>query len=230
MEVRKIKIGPEDESRLRELLRIHEAAVDRLTDEQLDEAEQRTSEQIQNFLQNHGASQPTKSVLRFRRPLKSGAMAFLAAAAAVLFVQMNISEQNPYEPQIVSKGTVQGPALSCESSVVESDGTTPQYDRTHYLVKANKKSYLKLHCGQPVFVHVGYMKGSSFFLEVRNLTVSTTESVVMRGKNRVDVTALARKKSGLMVLVTEKPISKVELSDADRQGFWMDDLPLAIKP
>ena len=46
MELRAIEIGPEHEQRLRELLKIHEKAVDTLSDCELDKAEQDFSQRI----------------------------------------------------------------------------------------------------------------------------------------------------------------------------------------
>ncbi|WP_141731445.1 hypothetical protein [Oligoflexus tunisiensis] len=230
MEVRKIRIGPEDEARLRELLRIHEAEIDSLSDEQLDVAEDQTSERLVRLLNKQGNSN-TKSISipRSRSPWKAGTVAFLAAAAAVLFVQSRMSENESYQPQLVTKGITKASRLACESSIVESDGTTPDFAGAHYLVKADKSSYLKLHCGQPVYVHVGFMKGELLHLEMSNLSVSVSEKVVMNGIDRVDFTSLVRARNGLAVLVTDRPLNKQDLNAAERSGYWLEEVPLKIK-
>jgi hypothetical protein len=143
MEVRKIQIKPEDETRLRELLKIHEADIDQLSDDELDAAEAQASQKLQKLLQKQSQPQPTPSVLRFRQPLKTGTMAILAAAAVMLFMQRNQSVNDV--PSMVSKGTEPVAAVSCDSSVFEVENKTNQ----------TTDHYLKLYCGQPVYVHLG---------------------------------------------------------------------------
>jgi hypothetical protein len=228
MEVRKIKIGPEDEARLRELLRIHEAEIDSLSDDQLEVAEDQTSERLKTLLNKPIHSNPI-SLPRSRSPWKAGTVAFLAAAAAVLFVQSRMSDEALHQPQLVSKGITKASRIDCESSIVESDGTTPDHVGDHYLVKADKSSYLKLRCGQPVYVHLGFMKGELLHLELSNLSVSVSEKVVMNGIDRVDFTSLTRARKGLTVLVTDRPLDKQDLNPAERSVFWVEEVPLKIK-
>lgn len=229
MEVRKFKIGPEDEARLRELLKVHEADIDRLSDEELDAAEEQTSQRLKRLLQKQSNPNQNKSLLRFRLPLKTGTMAFLAAAAVMLFMQMEVNENIPNASQVVSKGTSPVSDVSCESSIVESDGATPDYDNGHYVIHKDKNSYLKLHCSQTVYVHVGYVQGEILHLELSNLEISTAEKLVMNGHQRLDFTALAQQKSDLMVLVTEQPLEKLDLTPADRAGLWFEEIPLVIQ-
>lgn len=229
MQVRTITMGPEDQLRLRELLKIHEAEIDSMTDDELDVLEQATSDRLQRLLETHDNPQPLSNVRPLRIPMKTGTVAFLAAAAALVFVHMQFRNPIAFEPEMVSKGLEPASAVSCESSIVESDGTTPAFDQNVYTVPAGKSSYLKLHCGRPVYVHIGVMKGDSLHLELQNLSVSPAEKVVMRGLDRVDFTALVARQANTVVLVTEKPISVSELGAKDRNGFWMEDVPLKIQ-
>ncbi|HET9240537.1 MAG TPA: hypothetical protein VFO10_24955 [Oligoflexus sp.] len=218
MEVRKIQITPEDETRLRELLKIHEADIDRLSDDELDAAEAQTSQSLQRLLQKQSQAQPAPSVLRFRQPLKTGTMAFLAAAAVMLFMQRN---QNVTDVQsMVTKGTEPVAAVACDSSVFEVEN------------KVNKTSdhYLKLYCGQPVYVHLGYVQGETLHLEMSNLSVSAQENVVMKGSQPLKFTPVAPQESHLMLLVTEKPLNTMDLSPADRSGLWIEELSLKTAP
>jgi hypothetical protein len=218
MEVRKIQITPEDETRLRELLKIHEADIDKLSDDELDAAEVQTSQKIQRLLKKQSQPQPSPSVLRFRQPLKTGTMAFLAAAAVMLFMQRNQSVNDV--PSMVTKGTEPVAAVACDSSVFEVEN------------KANQTTdrYLKLYCGQPVYVHLGYLQGETLHLEMSNLSVSTQENVVMKGSQPLKFTTLDPKESSLMLLVTEKPLNKMDLSPADTSGLWIEELSLKTAP
>jgi hypothetical protein len=218
MEVRKIQITPEDETRLRELLKIHEADIDKLSDDELDAAEAQTSQKIQRFLKKQSQPQPSPSVLRFRQPLKTGTMAFLAAAAVMLFMQRNQTVNDV--PSMVTKGTEPVAAVACDSSVFEVEN------------KANQTTdrYLKLYCGQSVYVHLGYVQGEMLHLEMSNLSVSTQENVVMKGSQPLKFTTLDPKESSLMLLVTEKPLNKMDLSPADRSGLWIEELSLKTAP
>ena len=218
MEVRKIQITPEDETRLRELLKIHEADIDKLSDDELDAAEAQTSQKLQRLLKNQSQPEPTPSVLRFRQPLKTGTMAFLAAAAVMLFMQRN---QTPTDiPSMVTKGTEPLAAVACDSSVFEVENRANQ----------STDHYLKLYCGQPVYVHLGYVQGEMLHLEMSNLSVSAQENVVMKGSQPLKFTALAPKDNHLMLLVTEKPLSTMDLSPADRSGLWIEELSLKPAP
>jgi hypothetical protein len=218
MEVRKIQITPENQTRLRELLRFHEADIDKLSDDELDAAEAQTSQRLQSLLQKQSQPSPTPSVLRFRQPLKTGTMAFLAAAALMLFMQKNhdVTDVSP----VVTKGAEPLAAVACDSSVFEVEN------------KANKTTehYLKLYCGQPVYVHLGYIQGEMLHLEMSNLSVSAQENVVMKGSQRLKFTTLAPKVTGLMLLVTEKPLNTMDLSPADRSGIWIEELALKAAP
>lgn len=218
MEVRKIQITPEDETRLRELLKIHEADIDKLSDDELDAAEAQTSQKIQRLLKKQSQPQPSPSVLRFRQPLRTGTMAFLAAAAVMLFMQRNQSVNDV--PSMVTKGTEPVAAVACDSTVFEVEN------------KANQTTdrYLKLYCGQPVYVHLGYIQGETLHLEMSNLSVSTQENVVMKGSQPLKFTTLDPKESSLMLLVTEKPLNKMDLSPADRSGLWIEELSLKTAP
>lgn len=218
MEVRKIQVTPEDETRLRELIKIHEADIDRLSDDELDAAEAQTSQKLQRLLQKQSQPQPAPSVLRFRQPLKTGTMAFLAAAAVMLFMQRN--QTAPDISSMVTKGTEPVAAVACDSSVFEVEN------------KVNKTTdrYLKLYCGQPVYVHLGYVQGETLHLEMSNLSVSAQENVVMKGSERLKFTTLAPQENHLMLLVTEKPLNTMDLSPADRSGLWIEELSLKTVP
>lgn len=218
MEVRKIQITPEDEARLRELLKIHEADIDKLSDDELDAAEAQTSQKLQRLLRKQSQPQPTPSVLRFRQPLKTGTMAFLAAAAVMLFMQKN---QNVDDVStMVTKGIEPLAAVACDSSVFEVEN------------KANKTAdhYLKLYCGQPVYVHLGYIQGEMLHLEMSNLSISAQENVVMKGGQPLKFKTLAPQEGGLMLLVTEKPLNTMDLAPADRSGLWIEELALKAVP
>jgi hypothetical protein len=229
MEVRKIKILPEDEHRLRELLKIHETDIERLSDEELTAVEDQMSLRLRDLLHKHQKSPHNQPVLRLRRPLKAGAVAFLAAAAVLLFMQMQFQESIPHVSELVTKGNEPATRISCDSTVVESDGTSPDIQDGQYLIPSGKSSYVKLHCGQPVYVHVGYLRADMLHLELSNLAVSMKDKVVMQGIDRVDFTALAKQNSGLVVLVTDKPLDKLDLTPKDRAGLWFEELPLLIK-
>jgi hypothetical protein len=200
------------------LLKIHEADIDKLSDDELDAAEAQTSQKIQRLLKKQSQPQPSPSVLRFRQPLRTGTMAFLAAAAVMLFMQRNQSVNDV--PSMVTKGTEPVAAVACDSTVFEVEN------------KANQTTdrYLKLYCGQPVYVHLGYIQGETLHLEMSNLSVSTQENVVMKGSQPLKFTTLDPKESSLMLLVTEKPLNKMDLSPADRSGLWIEELSLKTAP
>jgi len=218
MEVREIQLTPEDETRLRELLKIHEAYIDKLSDDQLDAAEARTSHKLQRLLHKQNQSQQKKSVPRFSQRLKTGTMAFLAAAAVILLMQRNQTITDISTG--VTKGIEPAAAIACDSSAFEVENKTN--NTTEY--------YLKLYCGQPVYVHLGYIQGEILHLEMSNLSVSIQQNVVMKGSQPLKFTTLAPNESGLVLLVTEQPLNKVDLSPADRKGLWSEELSLMTSP
>lgn len=219
MEIRKFKIVSEDEARLRELMRIQEAEIDRLTDEELEAAERQNSEQIFRLLGKN-------KVVRFRAPVKSSAVAFLAAAAALLFV--NVQQQNQVPPsQVVSKGTVEALPFACEPTIVTDSGSASIKDGA-YPVKAGTTTYLKLsHCSEkPVFVHIGYLQGEMLHLSYSNLSIANSENLVMQGQIRLNVMEEWQKHPGLIVVVTDQALNGSDLSPKDRAGLWLDEIPL----
>lgn len=229
MEIRKIQIKPEDESRLRELLKIHEADIDSLSDEELDAAEEQTERRLRILLKKQSNPLPDKSVLRFRTPLKTGTMAFLAAAAVVLFVQVQKNESAPNFANMITKGNSEITDIYCDVSVV-GEAVTRDAQQTQYEVASGQESHLKMYCSDPVYVHVGFVEQGILHLELSNLEISTDQIVVMQSKQLVNLTELAAQKSGLRVVVTKEQLTKKDLSEADRQGLWSEEVPLAVKP
>ncbi len=229
MEIRKLQIKPEDETRLRELLKIHEADIDSLSDEELDAAEEQTERRLRSLLKKHSQAHPDKSVLRFRTPLKTGTMAFLAAAAVILLVQTQKNETVPNFQNMITKGNSKVTDIYCDISVV-GEAVTSNSNQTQYEVAADQQSHLKMYCSDPVFVHVGFLEQGVLHLEMSNLEISTNQIVVMQGKQLVNLTELAAQKSGLRVLVTKEQLTKKDLTEADRQGLWSEEVSLTVKP
>ncbi len=229
MEIRKLQIKPEDETRLRELLKIHEAHIDSLSDDELDAAEVETERKLRNLLKKQSKPHPEKSVLRFRTPLKTGTMAFLAAAAVILFVQTQKNETVPNFQNMITKGNSQVTDIFCDVSVV-GETVTSDSNQTQYEVAAGQESHLKMYCSDPVYVHVGFVEQGVLHLEMSNLEISTNQIVVMQSKQLVNLTELAAQKSGLRVLVTKEKVTKKEFTEADRQGLWSEEVPLTVKP
>jgi hypothetical protein len=231
MEVRKIQIRPEDEARLRELLKIHETDIDSLSDDELDAAEEKASQKIQKLLKipSHSNNNHNKSVQRFHFPLKTGTMAILAAAAVVLLVQTQKNETVPNFSHMTTKGNSEVTEFFCDFSVV-GEAVTSDPDQTHFEVASGHDSFLKMFCSDPVFVHVGFVEQGMLHLELSNLDIFNDQNLAMQGKALVSLTKYAAQKSGLKVLVTTEPLEKMDLSEADRQGLWLKDVPLSVKP
>lgn len=227
MEIRKLKIVPEDEARLRELLNTAEFEIDGLSDEELDEAESRTSQQILRLCEASGVRQISKTSRKLRLPIKSGAVAILAAAVTLLYVRLQIPTGSG-ESGIVSKGIGQGSGQLCDMSVIEADRTTPETDSNGYIVKAGTVSYLKLGCGVKPIVQLGVRLGSGIRLIKRNLALAPDSQVVMDGNIRLDIAGLMSANPELMILVTSENVDADQLPEEDRVILWMDQVPLKI--
>lgn len=210
MELRAIDIKPEHEQRLRELLKIQEAAVDALSDDELDRAEQDLSQRILHLVPNPHTIKITraKSKSWLGLPAKTSAAAFLAAAAAMLFVQMN-SSHDPM-PKFVSKGTQPSVTIDCEAHLVE--------------LSADVGSYLKMSCRQQVFVHIGIKQGETLHLLQRNLTISASEGVVQSSAGLLNFRTLPLKHQSLFIVASEQSLESDDLSETEWANLWTESL------
>jgi hypothetical protein len=229
MEIRKMQIRPEDECRLRELLKIHEAAIDSLSDEELDAVEEQTSQRLQKLLKKPGNPTQNNPVLQGRFPLKTGTMAFLAAAAVMLFVQMQGNETMPNPSNMITKGNSTSTQISCSVFIVDRHGAAPAYIDGLFVVQGDQESRLKIFCGEAMFVHVGYAQGEMLHLVESNLKIPAAETILMLEGKPMNLTPLAAKKSGLTVLVTEQELDKKDLTPADLAGLWFEEISLSVK-
>ncbi len=226
MEVRKMEIKPEYTDRLRELLKIHETEIDRMSEAELDEAEHRVSDRIVHLIQS---AKPAR-VIPFQRktfPVRAGATVFLAAAATMLFMQMNLIRHSPNE--MVSKGTTEVSSLDCETKLLQVESPTPEKTDFGYILSARHESYLKFTCDKSVFVYLAVQQNENLQLLNKNLSLSDPDRLLEENQQLLDFTALAKTHPSVFIIASEKSLGPTDLLSADRKDLWIEEMRLHLQ-
>ncbi len=215
MELRAIDIKPEHEQRLRELLKIQEKAIDALSDAELDRAEQDLSQRILRLVPSTHPIKITRTRSKkwLGLPAKTSAAAFLTAAAAMLYVQMNSGHDSI--PNFVSKGTAPSVTIDCRAQLIE--------------LEADLGSYLKMSCRQQVFVHIGIKQGHTLHILQRNLTISADQGVVQNTAGLFNFRTLPLQSQSLFIIASEQSLASDDLSETEWAKLWTESLQIDLQ-
>jgi hypothetical protein len=226
MELRKIEIKPEYRDRLWELLKIHEKEIDQMSEAELDQAEHRLSGRIVHLIQG---VKPTRVILFKRKtfPVRAGATVFLAAAAAMLFMQMNLIRHSPNE--MVSKGMTAVSALDCETKLLQVERPAPEKTDSGYILSVHHASYLKFTCDRSVFVYLAVQQNENLQLLKKNLSLSDPDHLLEENQQLLDFTGLAKTHPSVFIIASEKSLGPTDLLSADRKDLWIEEMQLHLQ-